>query len=136
MIKVCPICYMSNCNHNYPKFEVDYNIYDVIKILNLKGYKTEYCCGGHIDIASISNDVYPSIYIKFNRFSVNPFDASKIGEGWVLKRTNMVLEYSFNPKNMSDLSLYDKKITCIKVLSEKRNELKKWAMSLPRNVKH
>ena len=55
---VCSICGKSSI-----LIELDYNIGDIISILNKKGYETAYCCGGH--------NIKDSGYILFKDTDVN-----------------------------------------------------------------
>lgn len=64
-MRVCPICFRPNCNHHSKYIEIDDEILDTIRILNEKGYVTEFCCAGHLD------NINPvTVYIKFNTSAV------------------------------------------------------------------
>ncbi len=69
---VCPICFCPKCSHNKKKIEIDDDILDTIKILNDKGYKTTYCCAGHVDK---SQPIH--IYISFDKFNDIKIDLQK-----------------------------------------------------------
>ena len=49
-----------------PVFECDELIAPVISILNRKGYKTQFCCSGHVNSRSLYKDDLQRCYIMFN----------------------------------------------------------------------
>lgn len=58
---VCSECFCSECAHEKEKVEIDDEILDTIKLLNDKGYKTDYCCGGHVGEKRM-----PCMYVRFD----------------------------------------------------------------------
>lgn len=52
-------------------FEVDELIAPIIRILNLKGYLTEFCCSGHFDPID-EDEQYPATYIAFKAGIIIP----------------------------------------------------------------
>ena len=91
---LCPICWNQKCNCHTGIVEIDDEISDIICNLNRKGYKTMYCCGGHIDPEWILLGCVPRIYIMFsgNYFSYD--EANNIGERWKYIKYNHVIECS------------------------------------------
>ena len=61
---VCSDCFetIANCkcnNHNYSSIiDIDKDIYPAIKRLNQLGYKTKFCCQGHINNGTIQAYIY------------------------------------------------------------------------------
>lgn len=50
MYVICPICWGGECsNPLHHKIEIDDDIAKGIVLLNQKGYKTNFCCSGHLD---------------------------------------------------------------------------------------
>ena len=62
---------LSNYENRDDFFEVDELIAPIISILNLKGYKTRFCCSGHYDTID-ETDQYPATYIAFDDGIVIP----------------------------------------------------------------
>jgi hypothetical protein len=65
-------CTNPDCNH-YTKFiELDINLAEIVSILNKKGYRTAYCCEGHINGEGISFTyiVFEDVYFKDNDYNL------------------------------------------------------------------
>ena len=94
---------------------------DVFRLLNKKGYKTLYHCGGHI---KPREPLF--VYVKFSRQVILP-DTNKLptGSGWGYDAYHNQIEY-YN----SDLDLNED--DKIKLLSQKHDELLQWAKALPK----
>lgn len=47
---ICTNCWQEYCKCDMPDpREIDDNIIDTLRLLNGKGYKTKFSCGGHVD---------------------------------------------------------------------------------------
>ena len=55
-MKLCPTCFKDICNHKSEKFECDELMVYPIQKLNKLGYKTEFCCSGHVTRSEIYSD--------------------------------------------------------------------------------
>lgn len=142
---LCDNCWKEDCNCSSSKISIDDSIADTIRLLNLKGYKTLYCCGGHINIENIYKGICPSIYIFFNKFNCKNIYPSDIGDGWTLTKTDLVLRYTFDEckkykryggKNKYLLKEYNHILTEEDIsdlenkMESKRKELNLWANNL------
>lgn len=94
---------------------------DILRLLNKKGYRTLYHCGGHI---KPREPLF--VYVKFSRQVILP-DTNKLptGAGWGYDAYHNQIEY-YN----SDLDLNED--DKIKLLSQKHDELLQWAKALPK----
>ena len=127
-MKVCPICWEreeekeEKCRHNKDNFiEIDDNIFDIIVMLNKKGYHTRYCCGGH-------DRLLDEVYIMFSKWDshdiINKLDVKKdIGLYWKLTKSNCVIRASI-PKEIKT------ETEAKYFLSDRRDELREWAKNL------
>jgi len=134
-LKVCTVCWDKSCNHSYQyKAEIDDNISDIICILNRKGYKTLYCCGGHISEDNILQGYLPNIYIAFNKYNskVINMDTSPLGENWTWNKTNATLRYFLKEaKQFKNKSMNDKDILLVTdILNNEINRLKEFVILL------
>jgi hypothetical protein len=133
VIKVCTKCWETDCSCGQTKENIDGSIYDTLKILNKKGYSTQWSCGGHIKPEEILSGLPPMIYISFNRSEKIELDPTKIGRGtdWVYLKTDRVLRYtmkgatSYKKINKYNITLMELQLIHV------RNQLNKWAKKLP-----
>ena len=118
---VCPKCWRTFCCCRAGHIIVDYTMVDILRLLNKKGYKTLYHCGGHI---KAREPLF--VYVKFSRQVILP-DTNKLptGAGWGYDAYHNQIEY-YN----SDLDLNED--DKIKLLSQKHDELLQWAKALPK----
>ena len=94
-------------------FEVDDLIATTIQELNLKGYKTAFCCSGHIA------DRYPEYaYISFWFGEITP---EELPDGWYWVEDGL-MEYEYKSRSAEELEL---EIYAV------MNELEAWARGLP-----
>ena len=137
---VCPICFCPKCRHNKKKIEIDDDILDTIKILNDKGYKTTYCCAGHVDK---SQPIH--IYISFDSWSIvhglSKLPQTMPNDKWVCyprHRENHHLVWSKQMTPYYGNSMYyivkqanrKKDSAILAELEEQRKELYEWAKRL------
>lgn len=127
-MKVCPICWNEEkeeekkCTHDRDDYiEIDDNIFDIIVMLNKKGYHTRYCCGGH-------DRLLDEVYIVFDKWNshdiINRLDVKKdIGIYWKLTKSNCVIRASI-PKEIKT------ETEAKHFLSDRRDELREWAKKL------
>lgn len=131
---LCNKCWKIECNCSRSKINIDDSIVDTIRILNLKGYETRYCCGGHISKENILLGLLPSIYIVFNKYNCKDIIPFEIGDGWILRKTEYVLEYTLNEakkyKNKGQILTEDTLYDLENILQSKRDELNLWANNL------
>lgn len=101
-----------------PLVEIDDNMVVPIKILNSKGYKTAYCCSGHIE-----RNIFGG-YIAFKAGTPIPDTAPK-GWSWdnhVMEDGKHCIRWHFN-KGMSSIEK-------TKMIFKKTEELIKWCENL------
>lgn len=126
-MKVCPICWeieeeKKECRHDKDNFvEIDDNIFDIIVMLNKKGYHTKYCCGGH-------DRLLDEVYIVFDKWNshdiINKLNVKKdIGIYWKLTKSNCVIR-ALVPKGTKT------ETEAKHFLSNRRNELREWVKKL------
>ena len=126
-MKVCPICWEKEeeekeCRHDKDNFvEIDDNIFDIIVMLNKKGYHTRYCCGGH-------DRLLDEVYIMFSKWDshdiINRLDVKKdIGLYWKLTNSNCIIL----PSILKEIKT---KLEAKYFLSDRRDELREWAEKL------
>ena len=114
---VCSECFKpkGECNCNKPFIEIDDEIVDIIRILNEKGYITEFCCAGHIERRIFQ------CYIKF----VVPYEFKtkpryfKINMKHTIE--NVVYQKEWEKKTEKEKESHARKV---------RNSLLKWAVAL------
>lgn len=132
-IWVCPICFCESCFHDcddFDKIEIDASMQEILKILNDKGYKTQYHCGGHVNKKYQNNFI--QIYIRFwygINFSLD--EMNSVGDGWVwdFHHNANDLDFIIKPeirKNMTEDEV-------VKLLEKKHKELLNWANKLKEN---
>ena len=92
--------------------QIDDLIAQTIQTLNLKGYRTAWCCSGHV------KEGFDSAYIQFEFGEITP---EELPSGWFWEEDGHML-YQYTSCEPDDL---DREIT------EVMRELHKWAESLP-----
>lgn len=144
---MCSKCFLSQkeckCSDNVSYFDVDDSIFDIIKVLNLKGYTTTYCCGGHVNVDQLVDKFPPNLYIKFTR---DAFDSlTNIPDFLEKERSTCIIRYYVNinnhiiwkpniPKrnqNVEELITSDVIESCEKDLKQKRSIIALWVNELP-----
>ena len=114
---VCVNCWHKEqyCKCDKKRLEsIDYNMISILSILNKKGYKTKYCCGGH------SEKSFIYIYINFQ----GDYNFLMLPEGFIFKKR--VLYYR-NKKLKT-------KIEKQKEINLKIKILKKWVQEIEKNI--
>lgn len=115
---VCPVCFnqLDKCvcdSLSWHAIQIDRNMQQHIRILNMKGYKTEYCCESH----KPTDNMYITFYMDYGigKTISLPEDFKKHGNGvsWICGR------------NISDEDYEKKK-------SEHLKSLLVWCNSLPK----
>ena len=129
-MKYCNKCFKAvnecTCKQEY-SFEIDYLIYPSIYELNRKGYKTIYCCSGHI------NDNFLGFYVNFAN---NGYDIDCKEEMFSYETRGLRENHKFirPKKDVKDifrrLKNNEKKLMLIKI----NKELYNWAKNLPINI--
>lgn len=116
---VCPRCFYTprECVCERAPWElvcIDRNIQEHIRILNQKGYKTEYCCESH--------SKYENLYISFyDDYGLG--DAVTLPDGFKFNKRGKYIEY-----------LYNRKITDQEFEKQKKEQLAillEWCIGLP-----
>lgn len=97
------------CGEEVEFFTVDHNINMIIRILNEKGYKTRFCCGGHgsEDLLFFSHSTQPYIFFKSIRYL--PF-LKPLPDGWEIDKedlTDNMLIMRTHYIKFDSLELYD-----------------------------
>jgi hypothetical protein len=73
---LCPTCFKDQCNHKTEKFHCDDLMVYPVQRLNELGYKTLFCCAGHIagstDKPSAENLQIYILFKKMYDFSIDP----------------------------------------------------------------
>lgn len=119
-------CPRADCN-NFGLFEIDDLILPIIRILNIKGYVTQYCCSGH------GYDNSRNTYISFNE----EFAPVAIPKGFNLEDERYYIEHynTHKPDNGICIRKYYKKdITREEFEAELYKtmiELMEWVKNLP-----
>lgn len=132
------------CHGNY--VEIDDKLAKIIKVLNIKGYTTQFCCEGHVKKGVLEYRGLPDMYIKFNPGIYDKLISQyTLGEGWKITRGSGILYYRsnefdkyriFNGKTESLKKNRNKPVTddvlkeCESFLDSKREELYQWVLSL------
>lgn len=102
--------------------EIDENIIMPIKILNEKGYKTAYCCAGHVE------SLYCGGYIAFNRMmglqlkDITPPKGWKWDEEELPASGHITMRWSFKTKEP---------VTRQKMIFQRTLSLINWCEELP-----
>ena len=117
---VCKRCWNLDCEciSRYG-VEIDDSIVDIIVTLNKKGYRTNYCCGGH-------GRALDELYINFNKWHCPEIIVSDIGKFWKYTKSDATIRVKL-PKEFRSKS----KEEIEEFLVERRKELKAWADRLP-----
>lgn len=111
-----------------PLFEVDEMIAPIISLLNKKGYKTKYCCSGHLNevIYKDSSTPHNDCYIMFA--NKNKFKNIKMPE-------NFVVEYEGydDKKSLLIYKLYESEQEFERYIEiyETMKSLYEWVVKLP-----
>lgn len=116
---VCPHCWHSvdECTCEYQPWkliQIDRNMQPIIRILNEKGYVTEFCCESH--------DVHGNMYIKF-RYKHGFGSDLPAPEGFEIRDKSETISF-----------IYDSKATTEEFEKQKRehlDSLMKWCEELP-----
>lgn len=139
---LCRVCWENTCTCHANKVEIDDEISDIVRILNLNGYETCFSCAGHIRADEIKIGIVPTIYIAFNKYRCGEIVPDDIGEGWRFFKTSYILKYqlmeairfmSYSGPNKKWIKKRNKLLTPGDIdkleykLSKKRNELRKFA---------
>ena len=102
---VCPRCFQQihkcTCELYPPRnlIQIDLDIQEIIRILNQKGYRTQFCCAGHGDEYKLYN--FTEIYISFPYpQSILRFDT--LPAGFTEDKRACVIRCRF-PKNLSEV---------------------------------
>ena len=92
--------------------QIDDLIAQTIRTLNLKGYKTAWCCSGHV------KEGFDSAYIQFEFGEITP---EELPAGWIwVEDGHMVYQYeSCTPDDLS------------REIAEVMDDLFEWAKALP-----
>jgi hypothetical protein len=102
-VKLCPTCFQPQCKHKSEKFECDDLMVYPIQKLNSLGYKTLFCCAGHIIEDDSPHPYNIQTYIMFDKlykFNSVPFkyhlEYNQHHNSWILEcctpvTTNMFL---------------------------------------------
>ena len=117
LYNVCVNCWHKEqyCKCDKKRIEpIDYNMISILSILNKKGYKTKWCCGGHAEKSFIY------IYINFQ----GDYNFLMLPEGFIFKKR--VLYYR-NKKLKT-------KIEKQKEINIKIKILKKWVQEIEKNI--
>ena len=107
-------------------FECDEFIANTIQSLNAKGYRTNFCCAGHVypekqKYKGIEAMIYFNPYVSFT----NIYDFETIPKNFYLSKDKKSLHIDFE-----DVELYEeRKEQILKAL----NDLYDWALNLPVN---
>jgi hypothetical protein len=70
MVELCTKCFQSSCEHKVDKFECDDLMVYPIQRLNELGYRTKFCCSGHMNAPNgmTMNDAhFLQCYIMFEK---------------------------------------------------------------------
>lgn len=110
---VCDKCFNTmkrcKCNNNpFTLIQIDRSIQKIIRTLNIKGYKTMYCCEGHYD-----NNGYTNTYIYFKQ----PIK-TKAPNGFTWRRNGLILEHIYELDKMSKSEFENQKKEYLKNLKE------------------
>lgn len=138
-MNVCPICFTPKCEHRRTKIEIDDDILDTIKLLNDKGYRTAYCCAGHLDK---SQPIL--IYVSFDIYAIREANGelpqTLPNENWVcyprhIENHHLVWSKQLSPKGTAMYYFVKnyrrKKPEVIQAeLEEQRRALHEWALGL------
>ena len=92
--------------------QIDDLIATTIQTLNLKGYRTAWCCSGHM------RENFDSAYIQFEFGGITP---EELPDGWVWEEDGHML-YQYESCSPDDLS---------REIAEVMDKLFNWAESLP-----
>lgn len=127
---VCPYCFytLDKCTcENYPHYSiiwVDKGIQEIIRILNEKGYDTQYCCESH--------EPMDKIYIMFRgRYGFG--ETLPMPKGFKYIKSNNMMEYKYGIDNKTR-----KKMSMEEFETEKHlylESLLAWAKALPEQPK-
>lgn len=145
---MCDKCFKSviDCRCEDKRFfDVDDSIFDIISVLNLKGYITTYCCGGHVKPDEIIKRCSPNIYIKFAPKSFVNLIQSNLPEFLSVEYSTCIIRYTLDinrfliykpniPKRLQrlqDLITEDFIEACEKDLQSKRSMIALWVNQLP-----
>lgn len=130
---VCKKCFyvFKQCTcKNKKSFECDELMVHIIKSLNLKGYKTEYCCSGHVYSENYDTS-YIGTYILFNKL----YKFKSIPKGFIQEDEDKPFELGairrtcLRFKRMKGLDKFDYE-TQINVIMNNIKLLTKWVNGL------
>ena len=89
-------------------FDIDECLIPVIKMLNEKGYLTEYCCSGHFWDSRPESDFYGGAYISFNE-CVGIKDIINLPLGFTMEviesKNVVVIRKQYDPADLADLHI-------------------------------
>lgn len=103
-------------------FEIDDDIWPVIRILWDKGYQTRYCCAGHPNFPF-------SFYIAFSQNYYFDFTKDDFVEGWSYTRITPTLRFTISSKMKKRME--KEHIDFYEYLEKQRAFLLEWVKRLP-----
>ena len=99
----------------------------ILKILNDKGYKTQYHCGGHVN--KKYQNKFIQIYIRFyNNVCFSLDEMNSIGDGWEWDFSHHANDLNFIVRPNIRKNITEDEV--VKLLEEKHKELFNWANKL------
>ena len=139
-VYLCPVCFKNmfesgndneqiNCDeHDVTCIEIDKPMEDIIRGFNLKGYKTEFCCGSHgiadTHLYILFHDNYPDIekYLKDHKDIARYFD-HRINSNMGYDRTQLDANSCKYTKDIIMHGFENQREIRIQMLKEMVNEL-------------
>lgn len=124
---VCPHCFytLDKCEClSFPHYSIkwiDKGIQEHVRVLNKKGYKTEYSCESHVP--------RDEIYLVFASWGRGLEDDIEMPEGFKYDKTDRVMRYKYgkNAKDTKKISAEEFEVKKKKAL----NDLLEWCKALP-----
>ena len=123
---VCPRCFhqIDKCSCDskpyYSLWWIDINIQEVVRILNEKGYKTQYSCESH--------DAYDNLYLSFY-YHYGFGKELPVPEGFKVKSSGKTIEHIYGKDSRARKKMTEEQFEAEKKLC--LDNLLEWAKTLP-----